>query len=64
MNRGDKRRVMNSMVMKSEVMNSGGDERRVMDDVVINVALMDGTLTGKGIHVYTLMFHSISLKLV
>ena len=31
---------MNSMVMKSEVMNSGCDERRVMDGVV-----MDGTLT-------------------
>ena len=36
---------MNSMVMKSEVVNSGGDERRVMDGVVMNVAVMDGTLT-------------------
>ena len=42
---GNKRRVINSMVMKSGVMNSGGDERRVMDGVVMNSAVMDGTLT-------------------
>ena len=32
------------MVMKSEVMKSGGDERRVMDGVVMNGAVMDGAV--------------------